>query len=85
MGQKHVFRVNLTQIRSAVPEIFHTQLKTQTDGAKTEPSTAHYALKITTKDCVIAFSNIGNFSTDRDDVLQLDVWRLFLTAVFSIT
>jgi len=24
-GTKHVFRVNLVQIRSAVPEIFHTQ------------------------------------------------------------
>jgi len=30
----NVFRVNLAQIRSAVPEIFHTQQKTQTDGAK---------------------------------------------------
>jgi len=33
---KHVFRVNLAQIRSAVPEIFHTQTykqKPQTDGA----------------------------------------------------
>jgi len=26
-GTKHVFRVNLAQIRSAVPEIFHTQTK----------------------------------------------------------
>jgi len=35
---KHVFRVNLAQIRSAVPEIFHTQTKkTQTDSVKTEP------------------------------------------------
>ena len=33
-GTKHVFRVNFAQIRSAVPEIFHTQTKTQTDGAK---------------------------------------------------
>jgi len=31
---KHVFHVNLAQIRSAVPDIFHTQTKTQTDGAK---------------------------------------------------
>ena len=30
---KQVVRMNLAQIRSAVPEIFHTQ-KTQTDGAK---------------------------------------------------
>jgi len=27
-GTKHVFRVNFAQIRSAVPEIFHTQTKT---------------------------------------------------------
>jgi len=33
-GTKHVFRVNLAQIRSAVSEIFHTQTKTQTAGAK---------------------------------------------------
>ena len=26
-GSKHIFRVNLAQIRSAVPEIFHTQTK----------------------------------------------------------
>ena len=26
-GTKHVFPVNLAQIRSAVPEIFHTQTK----------------------------------------------------------
>jgi len=26
-GTKHVFRVNLAQIRSAVPKIFHTQTK----------------------------------------------------------
>jgi len=26
-GTKHVFRVNLAQIRSAVPDIFHTQTK----------------------------------------------------------
>jgi len=30
-GTKHVFRVNLAQIRSAVPEIFHTQTKKTTD------------------------------------------------------
>ena len=30
---KHFFHVNLAQIRSAVPDIFHTQ-KPQTDGAK---------------------------------------------------
>jgi len=30
---KHVLRMNLAQLRSAVPEIFHTQ-KPQTDGAK---------------------------------------------------
>ena len=33
-GTKHVFRVNLVQIRSAVPDIFHTQTKIQTGGAK---------------------------------------------------
>jgi len=33
-GTKHVFRVNLVQIRSAVPKIFHTQTKNQTDSAK---------------------------------------------------
>jgi len=34
-GTKHVFFVNLTQIRSAVPEIFHRQTKkTEIDGAK---------------------------------------------------
>jgi len=35
-GNKHVFRVNLTQIRSAVPDIvyFIHKQKTQTDGAK---------------------------------------------------
>jgi len=34
-GTKHVFRVNLAQIRSVVPEIFRTQTMT---GPKTEPS-----------------------------------------------
>ena len=33
-GTTHVFLVNLVQIRSAVPEIFHTQTKTVTDNAK---------------------------------------------------
>jgi len=33
-GTKHVFRVNLAQIRSAVSETFHTQTKKQTDGVK---------------------------------------------------
>jgi len=34
-GTKHVFCVNLVQIRSAVPEIFHSETrKTQTDGTK---------------------------------------------------
>jgi len=33
-GIKHVFPVNLAQIRSAVPEIFHTQAKEVTDSAK---------------------------------------------------
>jgi len=40
-GTKHVFRVNLAQIHSAVPDIFHTQTNTRTDGAKTEPSAVH--------------------------------------------
>jgi len=35
-GTKHVFRVNLAQICSAVPEISDAQTKV-TDGAKTEP------------------------------------------------
>jgi len=30
-GTKHVFRVNLAQIRSAVPDIFNTQTKNTTD------------------------------------------------------
>ena len=39
---KHVFLVNLAEIRSAVPEIFYTQTKNpQTDGAETEPSEVH--------------------------------------------
>jgi len=33
---KHVFCVNLAQIRSAVPEIFHTQTKKVSDSLKTE-------------------------------------------------
>jgi len=34
--------VNLAQIRSAVPEIFHTQTKNTYDGAKkAEPSAVH--------------------------------------------
>ena len=34
-GTKHIFHVNLAQIRSVVPEIFHTQTKKPpTDGAK---------------------------------------------------
>jgi len=37
-----VFHVNLAQIRSAVPEIFHTQTKNQRLTApKTEPYTVH--------------------------------------------
>jgi len=30
----NVFRVNMAQIRSVVPEMFHIQTKNQTDGAK---------------------------------------------------
>jgi len=38
-GTKHVFCVNLAQIRSAVPEIFHTQTKNHgLTAPKTEPS-----------------------------------------------
>jgi len=33
-GTKHIFCVNLSQIRSAVPEIFHTQTKQVTDSTK---------------------------------------------------
>ena len=33
--------LNLEQVHSAVPEIFHTQTKKVTDSAKTEPSTVH--------------------------------------------
>jgi len=40
-GTKHAFRVNLSQIRSAVPEIIHTRIKKQRLTApKTEPSAA---------------------------------------------
>jgi len=35
---KHVFPVNLTQIRSAVPEIFEAQTKKSQTALKTEPS-----------------------------------------------
>jgi len=39
---KHVFRVNLVQIRSAVSEIFHTQTKKhRLTAPKTEPSAVH--------------------------------------------
>jgi len=41
-GTKHVFRVNLQQICSAVPKIFHTQTKNhRLMVPKTEPSTVH--------------------------------------------
>jgi len=33
-GTKHVFHVNVAEIRLAVPEIFHTQIKKVTDSAK---------------------------------------------------
>jgi len=33
-GTKHIFHVNLVQIRSAVPKIFHTQTKEVTDSTK---------------------------------------------------
>jgi len=38
---KHVFRVNLAQIRSAVPEIFHTQTQKRLTAPKTKPSAVH--------------------------------------------
>jgi len=39
---KHIFRVNLAQIRSAVPEIFYTQTTNHRLSApKTEPSAVH--------------------------------------------
>jgi len=38
----HVFRVNLTQIRSAVPQTFHTRTKKGPNShQKTEPYVAH--------------------------------------------
>jgi len=40
-GTKHVFPVNLAQIRSAVPEIFHTQTKKSQTAPRTEPYTVH--------------------------------------------
>jgi len=42
-GTKHVFRTNLVQICSAVPEIFHTQTKKnhRLTAPKTEPSAVH--------------------------------------------
>jgi len=41
-GTKHVFRVNFAQIRSAIPEIFHTQTKNhRLTAPKTELSAAH--------------------------------------------
>jgi len=38
---KHVFRMNLSQIRSAVPDIFHTQTKKSQTAPKTEPYAVH--------------------------------------------
>jgi len=41
-GTKHVFCVSLAQIRSAVPEIFHTQAKNHgLTARKTEPAAVH--------------------------------------------
>jgi len=41
-GTKHVFPVNLAQIHSAVPQIFHSQIKNHRLMApKTEPSAVH--------------------------------------------
>jgi len=40
-GTEHVFCVNLAQIRSAVPEIFHTQPKKSQTVPKTEPYAVH--------------------------------------------
>ena len=37
-GTRHAFPVNLAQIRSAVPEIFHIQTKNDTDSAKNRTS-----------------------------------------------
>ena len=41
-GTKHVFPVNLAQIRSADPDIFHTQTKKSHTVPKTEPYAVHY-------------------------------------------
>jgi len=52
-GSKHVFRVNLAQIRSAIPGIFHTLTKTQTDGAKNRTFRSSLrAVKIKNDTCV---------------------------------
>jgi len=40
-GTKHVFSVNLAQIRSAVTTIFHTQTKKSQTAPTTEPCAAH--------------------------------------------
>jgi len=40
-GTKYVFRVHLAQIRSAVPEIFHTQTKMSQTVPETEPYAVH--------------------------------------------
>ena len=37
----NIFHVNLAQIRSAVPEIFHTQTKKSQTTPKTEPYAVH--------------------------------------------
>jgi len=48
-GTKRVFRVNLAQIRSAIPEIFHTQIKNKRTRAKDvyQANTARKAAEIT--------------------------------------
>jgi len=40
-GTKHVFTVNMAQVRSAVSEIFHTQTKKSHTVPKTEPYAVH--------------------------------------------
>jgi len=56
----HVFRVHLAQIRSAIPEIFHTQAKKpQTDGAKNR--TFHSSLHVVKSIINILIANIVTY------------------------
>jgi len=77
-GTKHVFRVNLAQIRSAVPEIFEAQRhKKITDGAKKEPH-----LRVVTISFIEKYTYMQKLRVENEDNIKIEQ-RIYVGLLFE--